>query len=83
MGLNGGVGKMGAHLQIPIFEKESKEKGKREDFEEAEKRAPSLLNLAPTTKRCRSKIELLIAARNLHRRDLNSLVFSSTLKGFK
>jgi len=48
MGLNGGVGKMGAHLQIPIFEKESEEKGKREDFEEAEKRAPSLLNLAPT-----------------------------------
>ena len=67
MGLNGGVGKMGAHLQIPIFEKESEEKGKREDFEEAEKRAPSLLNLAPTTKRGGSKEELLITIGNVHR----------------
>ena len=77
MGLNGGVGKMGAHLQIPIFEKESKEKGKREDFEEAEKRAPSLLNLAPTTKRCASKIDLLIIVRNVHRRDLIPLGFNA------
>jgi hypothetical protein len=49
MGLNGRVGKIGDHLQILTFEKESEERGKREFLDGREKRTPSLLNLAPTS----------------------------------
>jgi len=39
-GLNGRVGKIGEHLQVFIREKESGERGKREQFEEGEKEPP-------------------------------------------
>ena len=50
-------------------------------FAEA-KEIPNLLS-APTTKRCGSKIELLITVRNIHPRNLITLGFGSALKGFQ
>ena len=42
MGLNGGFGKTGTHFQVPIFEKDSEERGKRDFLAEREKDPPLL-----------------------------------------
>jgi len=50
MGLKGRVGQTGADLQMPISEKKSEERGKRELLDGGGKRPPSLLNLPPTSR---------------------------------
>ena len=57
MGLNLRVGRRIAYLKVLISEKESEEREERKHFEEGGKKAPSLLNLAPTNLLPHSKRE--------------------------
>ena len=58
MGLKGRVGQTGADLQMPISEKKSEERGKRELLDGGGKRPPSLLNLPPTTVESRGALAI-------------------------
>ena len=57
-GLNGRVGKTGAHLYVLIFKKELEGRAKRGDHEGWGQEAPSPLNIAPTKAQFRQEKEI-------------------------